>query len=717
MAPGATGGARAAIRGYHMRLLLTFSLAGLLLLAGCSSDDSSPTNPPTPDEEPLAAATIGPEGGVLTSEGFELVVPAGALEAAAQLELFAEETGSAFATGEAAPVFRIEGLPEARNADLVFRLAHSSATGDSLYALVGRTGYVPSLQETRRTWEVADCADSSGWALLHIPETDKPHDKNGAATMAVTIIRGVAETLTSDGKIKLFWSPLMAIDDEVADLKANLEEALALYEFMGFEQEGFTGWPIKAIIQPLDCFGYWAPNPDRLGGHLSFAVEYIDDPLEMRLTAGHELLHMCQYFYDPRTVWERGTFAGPLVWIEEATAVYIEDYFAFDDSYCSAARGGRELAPLDGILVAGSSHTMGEHGYGMSALIRYLAESEGDGFILETFQDIKAGQHAVAALQENTETDISDEWMEILEELITGNIYSDVTVAHVLNYAGGSFMHIYSAADSVASRTLRYPDLSGQTFILDYENSYEFAANQRLEFWCDAQEYGLSVFGCILPDTLDLLGHAYGKVTLSNLSFLQDRYAGLVLLVSNQRMQGPDYLGTTDITLESRLRRSELAPAYDHGKILIRYEADWSNGQHTMYQDMTFVEVPGTFSGNTFAASWDSTGTNGVHYAGHINVTLDPGDRHALSWSARNYSWMDDGTSSEFIASGGELPEVSATTTFLDTRIEGETTCGSIGGLSVTFINSEGETYRTLDGYTCNSGSFVKVLLYDRSDD
>ena len=39
------------------------------------------------------------------------------------------------------------------------------------------------------------------------------------------------------------------------------------------------------------------------------------------------------------------------------------------------------------------------------------------------------------------------------------------------------------------------------------------------------------------------------------------------------------------------------------------------------------------------------------------------------------------------------------------------------GGLSVVFVDNEGTTTLNLDGYTCNSASYVKVLLNNRDPD
>ena len=113
----------------------------------------------------------------------------------------------------------------------------------------------------------------------------------------------------------------------------------------------------------------------------------------------------------------------------------------------------------------------------------------------------------------------------------------------------------------------------------------------------------------------------------------------LMAMVSNHHLAGPDYFGPTGITIQSRLRESENVGRYDHAKILIRYEADWSNSSFNIHsQDMTFVEVPGNFSGTSFSANWDSTGSGDVHYSGHVNVSLDPNTMHVVSWSAQNHA-------------------------------------------------------------------------------
>ncbi len=700
-----------------MKKLVTLVLFVLLAFSGCSSDSDSPTDPVIPDK-PLATATIGSAGGALETDELILEIPAGAFTGDVELKVYHDTTEDPFGDETASRVLRLEGIPDGFSLPVVFKLAHDPANADSLFALVGGQSWIPSLQESHVTWMMEDCRDSLDWAIFEFqPASDFAGKADTSTPVLVTTVKGISQLETSDGHFRIYWSPSMATTDQITNLRDYIEGAMALYNVMGFEQIGFDDWPIKVQVEPLNWFGHWAPNPRKLGGELAFSTRYIHDDVEIHLTAGHELLHFCQYFYDPRSIRDRGYNANPNSWLDEATAVYIEDYFAPNPEYTSAARRGRELTALDGIINP-QGRSLAEHGYGQSSIIRYLAETEGDDFILKTYADISTGTHAVAALQNQTETDLQDVWADLLEELVTGKIYSDVTIPVLVKYGYYFMQTINSAADSVGTHALDYPDLSGQTYYVGWGDGYLFNANQRLEFWCDAPEYGLSIYGLKEPDTRDLLGHAYGKVVLNNLPTVKDNYTVLMALVSNHHLEGPDYNSFTGITIQSRLRETENVGRYDHAMIRIQYEADWSTSPDNTYsQEMNFVEVAGSFSGTSFSASWDSTGTGDVHYSGHINVALDPGTLHVVSWSANNHADHPDGWSKNFQVSGGALPEVTYNTLSLTGIVEHEETCNSIGGLSVVFIDNEGVTTRNLDGYTCNPTSFVKVFLNNRDPD
>lgn len=697
-----------------LSILLLFVLLGM---TACSSDSDSPTEPAS-GSDPVATGNVGSGGGSVGNDVVILEIPAGALASDTQVKIFLDASEDPFGGETASDLFRLEGLPDNLGKAVTLKLAHGAASPDSLYGMLGGESWVPSLDETIVTWMMADCRDSVGWAIFDFEPAEQTAGKADTSTpILVTTVKGISRTETSDGHFRILWSPRMATTAQITALRDNIEEAMLLYDLMGFEQTDFDAWPVQVLVKPLNWFGHWAPSSRRLGGHLAFSTKYIHDDVEMRLTAGHELLHFCQYFYDPRTVRDRGTKACSYSWLMEATAVYIEDYFAPNPEYCSEARGGRELTALDG-LITPAGRSLANHGYGQSSIIRYLAEVEDDDFILKTFADISTGTHAVEALQSQTETDLQDVWRDLLEELVTGKIYSDVTLPVLVNYGPPTILTIGSAADSVGSSGLAYPDLSGQPYFLRWTEGYYFNDNQRLEFWCDASEYGLSIYGVKEPGTRELLGHAYGKVVINNLAAVRENYTVLMALVSNHQLSGPNYSGTTGITLESRLRESENFGRYDHARVRIKYEADWSTSPDNTYgQEMNFTEVWGSFDGTTFTASWDSTNSSGTQRSGHIIVTLDPTTLDVLSWSARNYSLGVNGSSSNFQASGGAVPTDFHNSVYLDAIVEDEETCGSINNLSVTFIDEDGIVTRNLDGYTCNPSSYVKVLMNNRDPD
>ena len=684
-----------------------------LLAGGCSSDSTSPVEPgPRPD----ATATVDAGGGELAHGGvFSLVVPAGALPDETTLELYVDEAPPVAAIA-AADVYRIEGLPADFAAPLTCRL-QVPAGADSLVGLIGAEVYVTSLQETRVTWEATACTDSLDWVIFALPAATAGAGKADAAPpVRLSAAQSITLDVTPSGRFRIAWSPVLTTEDRITRLGADLDDALEFYDTLGFVQTGFTHWPVNALIMPLaDSYGYWSPAPWRLGGHLVFDAGILASAEETRATAAHETFHFCQYFYDPRPILARALVENPGIWLDEATAVWMEGLFTDDPDYCSAARRGRELTPLDGIVTPRGVNDLAKHGYGLSSLIKYLALDEDADFVKDVYDDIAAGQHPVAALEAAVETTLPDVWREFCEMLVSGQLYVDVTLDELLAYPTVPLLVASGAADTSGTVGLAYPDLSGQPFPVTWSDGYVFPADSYLRVWCEGGATGVSVYGCKAPATRQLLGHAYGPVILANLPNLQNAYDRLVVLVSHHRLTPPSYDATSELWVQARVRRPSIAEyGYDHGKILIRYEAFWSSGLHALYQDMTYVEVPGTYNGTTFSAAWDSVDNSAIHYVGHVNATFDPADMHVLSWSAQNNAEWAEG-SRIFQASGTSLPDVSANPTSYTGSQEGEAVCAGIDQLYAAYLNADGEPTNELTSYTCNTGSYVKVLLYDRS--
>ena len=154
--------------------MLRHSVPVLILLvaifAGCSSD--GPTDSGDPSGDPISTVTIGPSGGKLETEDFELTVPAGAFGAETELALYLESEDPPYEDGTVTDHFRVDGLPE--DFDLPLRMAiryEGDLSGGSFIA-IGEEAFVKSLGETTVTYVFLEAADSSGFLVcdLSIPE-------------------------------------------------------------------------------------------------------------------------------------------------------------------------------------------------------------------------------------------------------------------------------------------------------------------------------------------------------------------------------------------------------------------------------------------------------------------------------------------------------------------------------------------------------------------
>ncbi len=722
-----------------LTLSLTLSLFLPLLLSSCGGDSSSPVTPPPPTA--LSQITLGPDGGLWQHDDFQLLVPAGQLPAGTTLSLFAEDQDSTQPDAQVAAVYRIEGLPLGLDRDIPLRLRHQAAGGDSLYAMVGQTGYVPSLGRQELTWRMVACADSAGWALCDLPLSGPSiagpspagrknastraaatattsaalasagPDKDDAPPLRITVVNGVGSALSSQGRFSITFRPSQMSDLEIQLLAQELENTLDLYQFMGYEQAGFTAWPIQVNVQPLAYGGFWCPDPRSLGGSLTLNPNAAGDVIELPRIVGHELFHFCQYFYDPRSVLERGA-SGPVHrWLDEATAVHMENYFSSQEGYPSAARLGHELELLNGLLSPREGLTWGEHGYGVSSLIRYLFlhEPSADNFIQSTYEAVAAGTHAAAALQAATTIDIAGQWPRILEDLLRGHIYSDVTWPVIQTQPRPTLLTVATAADTTGTLTRTMPDLSGRLATLNLDNA-DWSSLHRLVLWTEQADCGVSVLGVKADGLRELVDHGTGSLTLWDPAMLQNLYDQLLVLVSNPRFQGPDYDGERSVTLQARVRTA--APVYTYPRLSFHLQCDafWNDDSSTINQEINIWNVDGDFTDGHFTAAWDSTIDDGaVRFTGMLDVRVDAGFSQVDSWSARMEIWHFDDTGVRYQASGGAVPATNHSLLSFSAWLEGTETCGALDSVDLLEVNNVGS--RSLVSHDCRSTSYVKFFF------
>lgn len=704
---------------------ILLSLVLVSLAFGCADRERIMPTEPDPGV-PLAEATIGPGGGVLATEAFQLAVPAGALGATHTLRLVVEQNESPLAPYAVSDLYRVDGLPPdlAAGLRIAIRPRDGKATGAML--AIGEDAYAISDAGIELGWWMAEGADSSGWCVGGLPSGHSSREVRAGLTRAgapevasspvrVAVVRGPVSFTTAGGRFQVTYPPTETTAADAESLGVFLERAYDVCTQMGFAATARTAWPVQvtALRQAASKYGSCASSPRGVNaGFLKFNTLHLNDLQGMRPIAGHEVFHFFQYFYDPRTEVEKGTVNGPLLWFDEATATWIEAKMAADTSHVSVTRGGRELAPLFG-LQAGIYLGAGSHGYGMSSLIKYVVRAQGEAFILAAYQEfLRSGRHPVPAFEDQLDRPYSEFWHDYMGDLMQGGPYRDVEAERVWQFAKLSAIDLQSVGTEVSRHTENMYDLSGQVFLLRPKAaSYPVGAGVKLK--CSAAHYGLTAFRFkAAEDTvLSFLGESRDSLLVTDLSGIAASGSEIVVLVDNSRSRPPTYDQVSPLTLTARVLE-----APDIGRVIgamvdLQYEATWSGGAVVPRQGLFLRALSGSMTDGHFESSWDSTATDGMRYAGHIDVTIRPQDLSLVSWSAESWWYYPSpGTYNHYRASGTGAPMEYQTEATIRYWRPGEDACQSISDIYVEQV-SNGVTTKKLLQFRCNSESYAIISL------
>jgi hypothetical protein len=161
---------------------------------------------------------------------------------------------------------------------------------------------------------------------------------------------------------------------------------------------------------------------------------------------------------------------------------------------------------------------------------------------------------------------------------------------------------------------------------------------------------------------------------------------------------------------------AEVTKAPDIGRVIgasvdLQYEATWLGGTVVPRQGLFLQTLSGSMTNGHFESSWDSTTTEGMHYVGHISVTVRPEDLSLVSWSAESWWYFPTpGTYNRYRASGTAVPLEYQGDVIMRYSQPGAEACGSISDIYVEQV-SNGATTKKLLGFDCNGDSYVIISL------
>lgn len=606
---------------------------------------------------------VGTEGGQVSLNQLHIYIAAGTFDKEQDILITAMEGDDDFGENAGSAVYQISGLSEVIHKPIRIAINYDGIlTGDPLIA-IGEEMYATSLDSVLTAYHTQAATDSAGYLVYHIPantsQVKSPQESDIATSTLIKLVALNKFKVSLSSNNHFILSYPIANQQEGIVLGQHFEKAYETCLTMGFSSEG-KDWPVSVIAKKLakkNVAGYYSWSiPGGSGttdsqiqasvktGKFTINTILFTDDEELAVTAGHEFLHLVQHLYEFSSPWVEPEQS----WLKEASAVWFEEKFTDKPYYMSSSHKNREKYMFDGWQYKDRGYA--KNGYGLSPIIKGVAERYGDDAIVKMFEIIKEGVLPTDAV------DPVDAVFSVITEPVV-HFWHSVLGAYLLGYYYNAYGNMKSdktcAMDAKGvviepeihkDYILNYSahDLSGQIFILTAGNltaqstvPLSFSVNDPA--YCGIlvgkyrQDIGLLPIGEFFPGEGD-------RVFIEDAKTLFDEGYDLMVMVSNgHHDQEANYQGMSDIELKIEIAEP---PVARFEKVSLSYGLDlkWDNvcssgnssppGPGYTFQSHGVNQEPLDVylfqSGNTFSGTWTghTTYLPGTIYTGSIKFTL-----------------------------------------------------------------------------------------------
>jgi hypothetical protein len=724
-----------------MRKTVVFGIMILLLsLFACKKDSTDPV----PDSVIVHSATISSQGGVLEYDGFTITVPENSFNGMVTLNLSKNASPSIFGPNEAAPFYTLSGLPIQFLEPLGIEI--STGTTNQLFGVFGEQTKAPSNAEQGLSYRFKEVASDGKKVSFQIDPLDIPnYDTDDTLEVVIGLVKNYIKTeskeltslsqksnqspegLKTQAVEAIVSKPLFVVyapstlTNESLNLLKYLEEAHSVYKssVMGFSYAKRTKWPVEVTVRKLDkgVFGYFVPSKwGNNSGYLEFNQDNMKDMEELRLTVGHEFFHLVQALYDSRYGFTKAVSPSVYYWVEEASSVWAEELFSSIPNYCSVnSRNGHQMAPFAGFFkgAEGNAQNQQYHGYGMSALIKYIADKYGSDKLVKVFEEAQKGSTILNAFNNALPVHLYDVYPDFIDQYIQGQVYSDMGPANLLSETAGEFT-ISAAKDTLKVFESTYPGLSAKVYKIDI-NYAGFTEEHSLLLKTSAGTKKLIYK--LKGGELTLLGSTFGNFNVTDLPSIQKENALLLVVVVHHFY--------TDLKEKLEVRVNTTQPVNFGGfrfslknltvvEQLIRQGiTSTPTNEYYGYTHEDDFYRPGTYSNGTYYATWDET-ISGWRHKGTIHLIIDEQNQKIISGTID--AIVDASTNSgdnfkRMEIAFSNIPATSWGESVVYFGISGEKFCDKSYVSSFYEANTQLDFVRTMLSYSCKSNTVFSIKL------
>jgi hypothetical protein len=687
----------------------------LMLLISCSENPTEPEDGNNNQSD--VTVTVGNEGGSIEYENVSVSVPPGTFDSSLELGLSSEQTDASFSESAVSSQYSLNGLPETFSQPIEVTLQTTTTVEGEIFVAVGYSGIPTSLQQEAKIFEYleAEVQEGDSTIVASIPPTASlgklaKSNVDGSFSLSIAAIGGHSSYTTAEGHFRIQFPTSVA--DDIPNLGNYLEDAYKKIKAIGFSYEARTKWPVVVKVKKLDASvdgyfaaSFWGDN----GGTLEFNMDKLGEAENLRTTAGHEFLHLIQDLYDPRLPVSRVKFAPTQLWLDEATAVWVEEMFSESKDYVSNVRSGNIMAPYDGMHLDGSGAST--HGYGMSAMIKYLAGRFGDQVIKAMYQEIYAGKHPVYAVSNSISEATSTWYPDFLKKYTLGEIYGDVQTANLITHTSTKKYTVSSLNKDSTNLSFSAPNLSGHFYDvrLDFpESSEENASAVFTAADCDIIMFSFK------GSDIKYENWGYGSVTVNDLMSQKKNGRHLLALVCNTNFGSPhDAKSNIPMNIKINPVVNSLTLPFTHVQVKIFTNLYFQDQDGNTEWEYTFMSAS-PFQGGGFDASgnyycqWSDGGDEGLVVA-KVNMNTGMLTEFSVTYVDDYSSWgeMDYAT----ITLKNMEPDIITDTEIEYYELYTSDACNNIGHINYREEFSTGDFKQSIN-WQCDDDTKIEVKFY-----
>jgi uncharacterized protein (TIGR03437 family) len=519
---------------------------------------------------------VTPEGGAFEAPGFKLTAEAGALTDPINLKVSTTVRHKDPAGDRVTPYFRLDGLPTLLTAPVSLTLDVTGAPDGAVTLLMQPEGFDDG--PAMFTGEVQD-----GKLTVALPagSAEKPAARTAASR---------AGALASNSKVSwMLWAmaglkPNTSRDDHfiihapssagdlIKKIGNDLEDAYKLIESLGLDWKKRGDAPMEVYLFSYDSWsslvlggtsgaagnsetGIWGKTNTGICLNLdslqNAGQKELDDA---RITAGHELLHIMQAQYE-------GSSSGWL-WLEEATATWLERALTSDDTYLSGnAKENMYFLYTEPLEVAGwwSTEAARRHGYGASLLLQTLAPAA-TGSVDARIGDLTKLMESDPPLMpleamEKVFGPMHDAWWEFCDRYLGGRIVGGFPSYGLLT--GGAVKPVawpMNKATTTYKERYAIPQLGARLYQITFDatNPPAWQDKAKLRFTLTSQSLAKAFVYTMSGPNITKAGEFLDMFDLEDVKELAENKGRVFVMVSNGTHIYPNN-GTSDVQLEVKL--------------------------------------------------------------------------------------------------------------------------------------------------------------------